>query len=216
VRVEVWSDVVCPWCYLGKRRLESALGRFAHGDEVEVAWRSFELDPAAPPRRAVSAAEHLASKYGLSMEQVEASWARLTALGDAEGIEFRLEQARGGSSFDAHRLTHLGARHGVRDAVTERLFRAYFAEAAAIGDRETLARLGVEVGLPADEVEDALATDHFAAEVRDEERRARELGITAVPFFVIDGRYGIVGAQSADILREALEAVWGERAAAMS
>jgi predicted DsbA family dithiol-disulfide isomerase len=214
MRVEVWSDVVCPWCYLGKRRLESALGRFEHGDEVEVAWRSFELDPAAPRRRAISAAEHLGAKYGLTTSQVEASWARLTALGEADGIEFRLAQTRGGSSFDAHRLTHLGGAHGRRDEVTERLFRAYFEEAAAIGERDTLARLGVEAELPADEVEDALATDHFAAGVRDEERRARELGITAVPFFVVDGRYGIAGAQSADMLLEVLGAVWAERSAA--
>jgi len=216
MRVEVWSDVVCPWCYLGKRRLESALRRFEHGDGVEVAWRSFELDPTAPRRRSVSAAEHLAAKYRLTMEQVDASWARLTALGEAEGIEFHLEQAQGGSSFDAHRLTHVGGAHGLRDEVTERLFRAYFTEAAAIGERETLARVGAEAELPADEVEDALATDHFAAEVRDEERRARELGIAAVPFFVIDGRYGIEGAQSADVLLEVLEAVWAERAAAPS
>jgi predicted DsbA family dithiol-disulfide isomerase len=210
----VWSDVVCPWCFLGKRRLESALARFDHGDEVEVAWRSFELDPAAPRRRPVSAAEHLAAKYGLTMDQVESSWARLTALGEAEGIEFRLAQTQGGSTFDAHRLTHLGGRHGRRDEVTERLFRAYFGEAAAIGERETLARLGVEAELPADEVEDVLATDHFAAEVRDEERGARELGITAVPFFVIDGRYGIAGAQSSDLLLDVLETVWAERAGA--
>jgi predicted DsbA family dithiol-disulfide isomerase len=216
MQVEVWSDVVCPWCYLGKRRLESALERFEHRDEVEVAWRSFELDPAAPRRRPVSAAEHLAAKYRLTMEQVESSWARLTALGEADGIEFRLSQTQGGSSFDAHRLTHLGAVHGLRDEVTERLFHAYFTEAAAIGERETVARVGLDAGLPADEVDDALATDHFAADVRDEERRARELGITAVPFFVIDGRYGVEGAQSADVLLEVLEAVWAERVTAPS
>src|SRR5262245_19051520 len=108
MQIDVWSDVVCPWCYLGKRRLESALGRFEHADAVEVAWRSFELDPAAPRRLEVSAAEHLAAKYGMTMDQVESSWARLTALGEADGIEFRLEQTQRGSSFDAHRLTHLG------------------------------------------------------------------------------------------------------------
>jgi predicted DsbA family dithiol-disulfide isomerase len=214
MRIEVWSDVVCPWCYLGKRRLESALRRFDHGDEVDVRWRSFELDPAAPRRRPVSAAEHLAAKYGMTIGQVEASWARLTALGEADGIEFRLEATQGGSSFDAHRLTHLGAAHGLRDEITERLFRAYFSEAAPIGERETLVQLGIDAGLPADEVEDTLAADRFASEVRDEERRARELGITAVPFFVIDARYGVAGAQSVETLLEVLESVRAERAAA--
>src|SRR5262249_13350685 len=126
VRVEVWSDVVCPWCYLGKRRLESALERFDHRGEFEVVWRSFELDPAAPRQRDGSAAEHLAHKYGMSAEQVAASWARLTALAEAEGLEFHLDRARGGSTFDAHRLIHLGAEHGLQEEVKERFLRGYF------------------------------------------------------------------------------------------
>jgi predicted DsbA family dithiol-disulfide isomerase len=211
MQVEVWSDVVCPWCYLGKRRLESALARFPHHDEVEVMWRSFELDPGAPPRRAVSAAEHLASKYGLSPPQVEDSWARLTALAEAEGLEYRLERTQGGSSFDAHRLIHLGAAHGLEDAVAERLFRAYFTEGAAIGDTETLSRLALDVGLRADEVSEVLAGDRFAAEVREDEQRAHGFGVTGVPFFAIDERYAVSGAQSADLLLEALTAAWAER-----
>ena len=212
VRVEVWSDVVCPWCYVGKRRLESALGRFEHRDEVDVVWRSFELDPDAPRRREVSAAEHLARKYRISAEQVAASWARLTALAEAEGLEFHLDRAQGGSTFDAHRLIHLGAEHGLQDGVKERLLRAYFTESSPIGEPEVLDRLATEAGLPPSDVAEVLATDRFAAEVREDERRARLLGIAGVPFFAIDERYGVSGAQSAELLLEALAAAWAEHA----
>ncbi len=174
VKLEVWSDVVCPWCYLGKRRLEHALERFPNRDEVEVVWRSFELDPNAPRRRTGSAAEHLSQKYGMSEEQVEASWARLTALAEAEGLEYHLDRTRGGSSFDAHRLIWLAAGHGLQDELKERLLRAYFTEAAAIGEPDVLAALAADVGLPAAEVADVLATDRFAGEVRNDEA-AREL-----------------------------------------
>jgi predicted DsbA family dithiol-disulfide isomerase len=209
--VEVWSDVVCPWCYLGKRRLEAALGLFEHRDEVDVVWRSFELDPDAPRRREGSAAEHLARKYGMSTEQVAASWERLTALAEAEGLEYHLDRTQGGSSFDAHRLIHLGAAHDLQDEVKERFLRAYFTEGAPIGAPDVLERLAVEAGLPAGEVADVLAGDGFAAEVREDEQRARLLGISGVPFFAIDGRYGVSGAQSTAVLLEALAAAWVER-----
>ena len=211
MRVEVWSDVVCPWCYVGKRRLESALGRFDHRDAVELVWRSFELDPAAPRQRSGSAAEQLARKYGMSAEQVAASWARLTALAEAEGLEFHLDRARGGSTFDAHRLIHLGAEHGLQDEVKERLLGGYFTESLPIGAPEVLERLGVEAGLPPHEIAEVLATDRFADAVREDERRARLLGIAGVPFFAIDDRYGVSGAQSADLLLEALSVAWAER-----
>jgi predicted DsbA family dithiol-disulfide isomerase len=214
VRVEVWSDVVCPWCYVGKRRLESALGRFEHRDGVEVVWRSFELDPGAPRERDGSAAEHLANKYGMTEEQVAASWARLTALAEAQGLEFHLERTRGGSTFDAHRLIHLGAAHGFQDEVKERFLRGYFTESVPIGDPEALDRLAVEAGLPAVEVAEVLASDRFVDAVREDERRARLLGIAGVPFFAIDDRYGISGAQSDELLLQAITTAWEERAPA--
>ncbi len=211
MEVEVWSDVVCPWCYLGKRRLERALDAFEHRDEVTVRWRSFELDPGAPPRRTETAAEHLAAKYGLTPEQVEASWQRLTGLAAAEGLEYRLPDTKGGSSFDAHRLLQLARELGLQDAVKERFLRAHFTEGLPLGDRETLARVAVEAGLPQDEVDEVLATDRFAQEVRDDERRAQQLGIGGVPFFAIDGRYGVSGAQSSDHLLQALREAWETR-----
>jgi predicted DsbA family dithiol-disulfide isomerase len=212
VRVEVWSDVVCPWCYVGKRRLESASERFDHRDEVEVVWRSFELDAAAPRQRDGSAAEHLARKYGMSPEQVAASWARLTALAEAEGLEFHLDRARGGSTFDAHRLIHLGAEHGLQDEVKERFLRGYFTESLPIGEPDVLDRLAIEAGLPAAESAEVLGTDRFADEVHEDERRARLLGIAGVPFFAIDDRYGVSGAQSVELLLEAIAVAWVERA----
>ena len=197
VRVEVWSDVVCPWCYVGKRRLESALERFEHRDEVEVVWRSFELDPS-----------------GVSAEQVAASWVRLTAVAEAEGLEFHLDSTRGGSTFDAHRLIHLGVDHGLQGEVKERFLRAYFTESLPVGEPQVLDRLATEAGLPAADVAEVLASERFAAEVREDERRARMLGIGGVPFFAIDERYGVSGAQSAELLLEALAAAWAEHAPA--
>jgi predicted DsbA family dithiol-disulfide isomerase len=188
------------------------LARFDHRDEVEVVWRSFELDPAAPRQRAGSAAEHLGRKYGMSQDQVEASWARLTALAEAEGLEFHLDRAQGGSTFDAHRLVHLGAEHRLQDAAKERFLRGYFTESLPIGEPEVLDRLAVEAGLPPAEVAEVLATDRFADAVREDERRAGLLGIAGVPFFAIDDRYGVSGAQSADLLLEALGVARAERA----
>jgi predicted DsbA family dithiol-disulfide isomerase len=214
MKVEIWSDVVCPWCYLGKRRFEAALGRFPERDEVEVVWRAFELDPSAPRRRILSPVEHLGQKYGMSEEQVAASWERLTALAEAERLEYHLDRTAGGSSFDAHRLIRLGKEHGLQDETKERLLRAYFTESLAIGEPEVLAGLGVEVGLPVSEVDELLATDLFADSVREDEHQARLYGIQGVPFFAIDGRYGVSGAQSSQILLDSLAAAWGERIAA--
>jgi predicted DsbA family dithiol-disulfide isomerase len=213
MKVEIWSDVVCPWCYVGKRRFESALARFDHREDVEVVWRSFELDPVAPRRREGTAAEHLAEKYGMSPEQVTASQERLTGLAAEEGLEYHLDATAGGNSFDAHRLIHLGAAHGIQDEVKERLLRAYFTEGAAIGEPEVLQRLGVEAGLPPGEVAELLAGDRFAADVRDDEQRGFNFGIRGVPFFGIDERLGVSGAQSSEVILAALEQAWSERAA---
>jgi predicted DsbA family dithiol-disulfide isomerase len=212
MKVEIWSDIVCPWCYIGKRRFEAALGRFEHGEEVDVVWRSFELDPAAPPQRERPATEHLAHKYGMSIEQAEASQRRLTDLAKAEGLEYHLDRTAGGNSFDAHRMLHLAAASGHQDALKERLLRAYFTEGEAIGRRDVLERLAAEAGLEPGEVSEALADGRFGEEVRADEHRARLLGINGVPFFAIDERYGISGAQSAELILSALEQAWSEQA----
>jgi predicted DsbA family dithiol-disulfide isomerase len=209
--VEIWSDVVCPWCYIGKRNLEEALAGFEHRDEVEVVWRSFELDPGAPPVREGAYAQRLARKYGTSAEQAQGMVDGMTATGAAVGLDLHFERARPGNTFDAHRLLHHAARSGLQGALKERLFAAAFTEGVAVGDPDALRALAVEVGLDADEVAEVLASDAHAAEVRADEARAVELEVTGVPFFVIDRGFGIPGAQPPETLLRVLERAW-ERA----
>jgi predicted DsbA family dithiol-disulfide isomerase len=204
VHVEIWSDIACPWCYVGKRRFESALAGFEHRDEVQVTWRSFELDPGAPAERGVESAQHLAEKYGMSREEALAAQRRLTDVAAGEGLAFRFDLARGGNTFDAHRVLHLAAAHGLQDAMKERIMRAYLEEGELISSAEVLERLAGDVGLPADEVRDVLAGDRYADAVRADERTAAGLGIHAVPFFVVDRKLGASGAQPPEVLRDLL------------
>jgi predicted DsbA family dithiol-disulfide isomerase len=216
MHIEIWSDIACPWCYVGKRRFEAALAAFEHRDEVQVTWRSFELDPDAPAERPGERAAHLAAKYGSSVEQARAMEDNMTAVAAGEGLEFRFDIARDGNTFDAHRLLHLAAAHGLQDTLEERLMRAYLGEGELISDHAALERLAVEVGLPADEVRDVLATDGYAAEVREDQRTARSLGINAVPFFVIDRALGASGAQPPEVLGGLLQRGWDARQPAVS
>jgi predicted DsbA family dithiol-disulfide isomerase len=204
VHVEIWSDIVCPWCYVGKRRFEAALAQFAHREEVTVTWRSFELDPSAPRERDVDGATHLAAKYGTSREQAVRMQEQMTAVAAVEGLDFRFDRARAGTTFDAHRLLHLAHAHGLQDAVKERFMRAYLTEGEPIGDPAALQRLAVEAGLPAGAVREVLVGDRYAEEVREDERTASALGITAVPFFVVDRAIGASGAQPAELLADLL------------
>jgi predicted DsbA family dithiol-disulfide isomerase len=213
LNVEIWSDIACPWCYIGKRRFEAALAEFEHSDEVEVNWRSFELDPSAPREREGDRVEHLARKYGTSREQAQAMHEHMTGIAAGEGLDFRFDIARSGNTFDAHRLIHLAAAHGLQDAMKERLFRAYLSEGQAIGDPDVLDRLALEVGLPADEVRDVLAGDRYASEVREDEQLAASLAITAVPFFVVDRAIAASGAQPPELLGELLDRGWAQRSA---
>ena len=212
MHVEIWSDIACPWCYVGKRRFEGALAGFEHRDDVTVTWRSFELDPAAPRERELDGAPHLAEKYGTTREKALEMHAQMTDVAAGEGLDFRFDLARGGNTFDAHRLIHLAAAHGAQDAMKERLMRAYLTEGEAIGDPETLERLAVEAGLPAEEVREVLSGDRYAADVREDERTAAALGIHAVPFFVVDRAMGAAGAQPPEVLGELLHRGWEARA----
>lgn len=215
MKVEIWSDVVCPWCYIGKRRFEDALARFPHRDRVEVVWRSLELDPHAESVRAAGQgpdhAEVLASKYGMSRAQAEAAIGNVTRAAAAEGLDFHLDASLRSNTFDAHRVIHLAAARGVQGTVKERLMRAYFSEGEPVGDRDTLVRLAAEAGLDPADVEKVLDTDEHAEAVRADEAEARTLGITGVPFFVVDRTYGVSGAQPADQLLAVLERAWSER-----
>ena len=208
MKVEIWSDVVCPWCYVGKRRFEEALSRFRHADQVEVEWKSFELDPNSPVRVGLPMSQILQRKYGMTEQQAEAANERMTALAAESGLEYHLDAVQAGNTFDAHRLIHLGISRGLGDAMKERLLAAYFTEGLSVGDGPTLAKLAAEVGLDPEEVDRMLQGEDFATEVRQDEARATALGASGVPFFVIDEAYGVSGAQTADVLLEALEQAW--------
>ena len=226
MKVEIWSDVVCPWCFIGKRRFEAALAAFPHAAEVEVTWRSFELDPDAPPSPAEGggSAARLAAKYGVPVAQAEAMEARVTDVAAGEGLDFRLDLARQGNTFDAHRLLHLAKAHGLprsaagkdqprnlQDELKERLDTGTFTEGLPVSDHDALTALAVEVGLPEAEVRDVLAGDRYADAVRGDQAQARAYGITGVPFYVVEGKYGVSGAQPADALLQVLTTAYAER-----
>jgi len=203
LRVDVWSDIVCPWCYIGKRRFERALDAFPE-DSVQVVWRSFELDPTAPTEPAGPLDEELARKYGTTLEQARGMMDHMTRTAADEGLTFDFDHARRGNTLDAHRLLHFAAREGIQSAMKERLLAAYMTEGRPVSDRDELAALAAEVGLDSAAVRAMLDTNAFVTDVRADQDEARRLGIRGVPFFVLDGRYGVSGAQPAEHLVEAL------------
>lgn len=212
LRIDIWSDIACPWCYVGKRRLEAALAQFEHRDEVEIVWRAFELDPSAPRVRdtSVSYAERLGKKYGASTAQAQGMIDRMTQVAREDGLDFHFEIAQPGNTFDAHRVLHLAHERGKQDAVKERFLRGYLTEGEAIGEVATLVRLAADAGLDEEEVRATLLSNAYEKEVRADEREARENGISAVPFFVLGRRYAVSGAQPADLLLRALKQAWNE------
>jgi predicted DsbA family dithiol-disulfide isomerase len=212
LRIDIWSDIACPWCYVGKRRFEAALARFPERDSVEIVWRAFELDPSAPRvlDKTISYAERLARKYGTSTVEAQAMIDRMTDVARADGLDFHFERIQPGNTFDAHRILHLAAERGKQDAVKERFLRGYLSEGEPIGEPETLVRLAAEMGLDEEEVRATLASDVYAREVRADEDEARKNGISGVPFFVLGGRYAVSGAQPAELLLRALGQAWSD------
>ncbi len=205
MKIEIWSDVVCPWCYIGKRRLEHALEKFEHADDVEIIWRSFQLDPSAPEGKAIPTAEYLAGRFGDQSAQMTD---RVTGIAAGEGLEFDYGKALSVNTFHLHRLLHLAADLGVADAAKERLLRAYFTEGADLSDPDTLAGLMKEAGVDPDRARQVLDSDEYADAVRADISEARALGASGVPFFVIDRKYGISGAQPTEVFLQALNTVF--------
>ncbi|MFJ9640439.1 DsbA family oxidoreductase [Streptomyces sp. NPDC101178] len=214
MRVEIWSDIACPWCYIGKARFEKALAEFAHRDEVEVVHRSFELDPGRAKGETEQVVDMLASKYGRTREEAAGMEANVAANAQAEGLGYRTEGRDHGNTFDIHRLLHLAKARGRQDELLTLAYRANFAEERSVFDDDVLLALAVEAGLDGDEARAVLADpEAYAEEVRADEREAAELGANAVPFFVLDRRYGISGGQPSEVFGQALEQAWKDRPA---
>lgn len=211
VNVAIWSDIACPWCYIGKRRFEVALAQFSQHEQVEVTWRSFELNPAAPLSNPLSARENLAAKYGETLAGAQKMQDTMTDAAAGEGLEFHFDKLKLTNTFQAHQLVHLASEYGLQDAMKERLFKAYLSEGEFLGDVDTLVRLAEEIGLNGAEARAALEEQTYAQTVRNDEAQAQAYGISGVPFFVINDTYGVSGAQPSEVLLNALEQVWQEQ-----
>ena len=211
MQIEVWSDVVCPWCYIGKRRLEAALAGFEHRDEVEVVWRSFQLDPSAPSQPTENVADMLGRKYGGGAANARQMMGQVQSVAAEEGLDFtRHADALHLNTVDAHRVLH--AAGPLRGAVKEAMLHAYFVEARDLSDPEVLVELASAAGLDAATVRAVLASDAHAADVEADVRQAAAYGATGVPFFVVDQRYGVSGAQPTEVFSQLLERAWADRA----
>ena len=211
MRIEIWSDVVCPWCYIGKRRLETALAGFEHRDEVEIVWRSFQLDPAAPLVPEQTVAESLGQKYGGGLEAGRQMVERVEAVAAEEGLLFRLGEAQRVNTVDAHRLLHLAHAQGgpgLQSLLKEELLAAYFLRAENVADHDLLRRTAEKAGLAVNRVEEVLAGREYADAVEADIREAASLGATGVPFFVVDRSFGVSGAQPAEVFGQVLERAW--------
>ncbi|MDB5056052.1 MAG: Protein-disulfide isomerase [Bacilli bacterium] len=210
MKVEIWSDFMCPFCYIGKRRFEAALERFSNKNDVDVVYRSFELSPNAKRDVNHNVHEMLASKYGMSRERAKAMNDDLTSQAQSVGLTYHFDTMILTNTFDAHRLAHFAAGYGKMREMTERLLKAYFTESKHIGDHETLAVLATEVGLDKNETATMLAGDGYTEEVRADEQEAVRLDIRGVPYFVINRKYAISGAQPSEVFLEAMQKAWDE------
>lgn len=208
--VDVWSDVMCPFCYIGKRRFEKGLQQFAHKEQVQVVYRSFELDPNAPKDIVQDITTMLSNKYDMSYEQAVATNKQVEGQAAAEGLEYHLDTGIWTNSFDAHRLLHFAKQNGKEAELVELMFKSYFTDSKHIGDHETLASIAGEVGLSYDDALAMLASDQYAEDVRADEREARTIGVQGVPFYVINRKYAVSGAQASETFLEVLEKAWYE------
>ncbi|WP_405108317.1 DsbA family oxidoreductase [Paenibacillus sp. FSL K6-1217] len=210
MRIDIWSDYACPFCYIGKRRLEHALSQFPDRDKVEVVFRSFQLDPNARKDETRDIHELLAGKYGMTREKAQAMNAQLAEQAQDVGLEFNFDTIRSTNTFDAHRLSHYAAAEGKAPQLTERLLRAYFTDSLNLGDRQVLAELAAEVGLDQAKVAAVLDSEAYGDKVHADIEQARQLNITGVPFFVFNNKYAVSGAQPGPVFTEVLDTVWAE------
>lgn len=204
MQIEIWSDVICPWCYIGKRRFETALAQAENRSHIHVIWRSFELDHNAPRQHQGTLNEMLSRKYHVSLQQADEMNARVTAQAKEVGLDYQLTHTQPGNTFDAHRLLHLATDKQLGDKAIETIMHAYFSESLPVGDRTALAKLAPHFGIAEREALEMLASNQYSDAVRADELRAANFGITGVPFFVFDEKSGISGAQPVEVFIDAL------------
>jgi predicted DsbA family dithiol-disulfide isomerase len=210
MKVEIWSDVMCPFCYIGKRRFEDALGKSIHKDEIEIEWKSFQLNPDMVTDPGININQYLAGVKGWSLEQAKEMNAHVTEMAAEAGLTYNFDKAVVANSFKAHRFTHLAKKHGLGDVAEEQLFKAYFTDGKNTDDINTLIELGTAIGLDAAEVKQTLESDAFAEEVKFDIYESQQLGVRGVPFFVLDRKYGVSGAQSVPVFEETIEKAFTE------
>lgn len=210
MKIEIWSDVMCPFCYIGKRNFETALARFKDKEEVEIIWKSFQLDPTLPEVAQESQHDYLVKSKGMSPAQVGSMLENVTRMAKQAGLDYHLDLSIMVNSFRAHRLIQLAKNEGLGDEAEERLFRAYFTEGLNVADTDTLTRLGKEIGLEGARVREALEDNLFAELIRNDIEEAQALGIRGVPFFVFDRKYGVSGAQPPEQFLQTLEKSFSE------
>lgn len=210
MKIEIWSDIVCPFCYIGKRRLEAALATFPHRDQVEIQWKSFELDPQYQPQAGRSIHASLAAKKGISEAQARQMGNQMTQMAAELGLQYDFDKAVPANTFLAHQVLHLASKAGLNNEAKERLFRAYYTEGQDLNDLETLVRLATEIGLDAAETRTALDAGTYANAVRHDEYHAQQINVRGVPYFVFEDKYAVSGAQPTELFAEVLDTVWRE------
>lgn len=210
MKVSVWSDVRCPFCYIGKRKFEIALDKFQHKNKVEVIWKSFQLDPTLKTKKGVNIYDYFAEIKGIEKEQAEQMFDNVTQIAQEVGLKFNLDKSVVANSFNAHRLIQLAKTKGLGNEIEEQLFNIHFERGANIDDIQTLIEAGTAIGLSESLVQEVLNSDAFAEEVRQDESAAQQLGVRGVPFFVFNDKYAVSGAQSPDTFLEILEKAWAE------
>lgn len=208
LKIEIWSDVMCPFCYIGKRKIEHALNNFPNKEKVEIEWKSFQLDPTMKSQPGKSTYDYLAEKYGRDREWSLEMHANVTNQAKAEGLEYNFDKAIIANSFDAHRLSHLAKKHGKGNELEELIFKAYFTEGKDVSEIETLVELGTNVGLGETEIRNMLASNNYKDAVQNDIIEAQQIGVRGVPFFVLDRKYAISGAQPAEVFNETLSKAW--------
>ena len=210
MKIDIWSDIMCPFCYIGKRKLEGALAEFEHKDNVTIEWHSFQLDPTIEYTPGINIHDYLATRKGQTREWSVKVHDQMTNTAKQEGLTYNFDKAIIANSFDAHRLIQLAKTHGLGAAAEEALFKAYFTDGKNMSDPDTLVLLGEEIGLNGPEVAAMLSGNAFAKEVQKDIDQAELYGISGVPFFVLDNKYGISGAQPKEVFKSALQQAWAE------